>query len=1272
MNRSTQGPASTSDSKNGSKIEKDLADQEHYADMLKKIEINSKAEHLHELEGVSIEKEIEQTREGLLKGSKNSFLAAAEYLWMETLRDNSVLIGPLNEFVQKNPKVRLSILSPLMPAVFLHGKYDALMEWSVRNIYDIHSKVPGIDRGGRAFLRLHQAIRRNRSEFGEESFLKCLFLFVCIGGKITPYHKELLVLDSLEKETEMQKRFAIYKIIVSGMFTIDGRKREEAEEERAQNRSVADILKLEHPCKEDQTAKIEEMQKEIDQIGYMLRKMEECGLQEYINGSRKEEASAGIILFYTPWQMLSMSLSLGISAETKMKILQIGLRTKNAQISEYSEDAASRFIREERPDVLKIASAAPGLLNAIIRTKDTGTVQRIAEQTVEKVFLLESAPEMVQQEEKRALAGLLHAWNVRIHERKGLDRGVSAFLVIPFFGVAGSVRARATERCAEFEYRALEETERLVAEKAKNTPCSELADREAVIALVLHPKKESQPALRGLVEVCDMLAEWTRKTGTLPKHLESFCQITEKFIKKSPFKGYEKLFCYLIRVPVTDAVLSQLNHIVSNMKESPELFSEQRAFELVRCASLMPASKTTLKSTFLSNVISLYLQAAQRDGAADTLFIKGVERHIAENKLENEAELQRMVRRLTLAIEKSKKPERSHAAKKEDAENTEVVQPQAVQQEAVAESAKREVVPDAHPGLDSKFDLFSFILGPPETLPEIPLFDAYRGYLNYAAVFLNLVAREALGSVRSEKRQERKQDLFTGKIESKQTKNDETTLKISVNEMEEDSIAKNDYVTIKNTELQGVIGSGIVVSLKKKSNIISVRLKNVTCTHSVAVEICIVTNLTTSIREFEAIERMRALPIRAKIFDFRGASKYKERKISAEAEQDLQEASKKVYDALNSSQRAAIEIALSQDVTLIQGPPGTGKTQSIVGLILQCLLRKWRVLVCAPSNAASWMVAEAAKKALPSSVPVQHLKKGEKKEALKVLGGTKVVFSTLSMAGSSAFSNHEFDVVVVDEACQATEPSTIIPLVVKPSRFILVGDPKQLPPTVISEERGLKYTLFERLSRNTPSVLLDTQYRMHSDIADFVNREFYENRLKNGVQRSSEVPLAFIETAGAKERVEENWEISNLQEAEVAVRLFKFLKTKYEKVGVITPYRKQASVISSLINSASPALRGNEGKNGEPEELEAVVSTVDGFQGQERDVIVFSTVRTKSLGFLTDYRRMNVALTRAKHSVIVLGNREVLSKDPRWSSFLRYCKDKEVFHTAKTLLAKFK
>jgi superfamily I DNA and/or RNA helicase len=242
-------------------------------------------------------------------------------------------------------------------------------------------------------------------------------------------------------------------------------------------------------------------------------------------------------------------------------------------------------------------------------------------------------------------------------------------------------------------------------------------------------------------------------------------------------------------------------------------------------------------------------------------------------------------------------------------------------------------------------------------------------------------------------------------------------------------------------------------------------------------------------------------------------------------------------------------------------------------------------------------------------------------------------------------SDHRFDVLVIDECGQALEPACWV-AIQKAEQVIVAGDPFQLPPTVKSKEAekaGLGITLLERLVKGaTGVVMLEVQYRMHENIMQFSNKQFYNGQLiaadsvKNRSWHKEQPVVQWIDTAGCgfEEKSGEDGE-SRMNPEEwniISSHMERWGLQKDWQYAVISPYRAQVEYLQEAVG-ANPLIR---------------VDTIDSFQGQEADVVYISLVRSnerQELGFLKDYRRLNVALTRARRGLFIVGDSATLASD---------------------------
>jgi len=437
---------------------------------------------------------------------------------------------------------------------------------------------------------------------------------------------------------------------------------------------------------------------------------------------------------------------------------------------------------------------------------------------------------------------------------------------------------------------------------------------------------------------------------------------------------------------------------------------------------------------------------------------------------------------------------------------------------------------------------------------------------------------------------------------------------------------------------------------------------------------------------------------------------------------------------INGLQREAVEAILKNDVKdapfILYGPPGTGKTETVVEVILQLVLdaRKMsRVLACAPSNTAADVLACRLKRELRFSHHHDSQKMiriysttreyGEMHKDLKecsnwdgkkemffvpkrdqiVNKDIRVVICTCFVGGQLrdfGVKKGDFDLVIVDEAGQATEPDCLAPAAAvlgdsegrqNCGRLVLCGDPKQLGPMVLSREAQdtLSKSMLERILEmraykkhrgkyNSKLVvrLLDC-YRMHKDILKLPSRMFYENELRaegpphdrlqnwNGLKARG-LPIIFEGVRGKDMREGNSPSWFNNHEVEVVRDYVKQVTAgagiRPQSIGIITPYRKQVHKIQKALGR---------------EFQDVSVGPVEDFQGQEKLVIIISTVRSNRhflafdrahrLGFIDNPKRFNVAVTRAQALLVVVGDPKVLYHDKYWGELLRYCRDRGAY-----------
>ncbi|RAH15488.1 MAG: hypothetical protein CMB56_003125 [Methanobacteriota archaeon] len=441
---------------------------------------------------------------------------------------------------------------------------------------------------------------------------------------------------------------------------------------------------------------------------------------------------------------------------------------------------------------------------------------------------------------------------------------------------------------------------------------------------------------------------------------------------------------------------------------------------------------------------------------------------------------------------------------------------------------------------------------------------------------------------------------------------------------------------------------------------------------------------------------------------------------------------------LNNSQFEAVMGALTQRLTLIQGPPGTGKTYTAIEILSVMVKHKvGPILATADSNVAvdnllqgllqkginavrigqpvkvreklreSTLTAKMSHHSLNEDIDAifsenNQIKKNisklrgkekglahrdmnknwkeirmmEKRIIEDIIDDSEVIVATCIGVAHKSIADRKFPVVLIDEATQATETATLVPIVRGARQLILIGDHQQLPPTIISrraEEGGFSRSLFERLiDAGIEPLILKTQYRMHPSISEFPSLKFYKGLLEDGVSSHDrmapsgfiwpnwDLPVAFIPVEGIEGTDTENASRFNSEEAtkvtDIVCKLIESKEIMPDQIGVITPYNGQVRLISDYFENL-----GGVGKNEPFSGLE--IRSVDGYQGREKDVIIFSTVRSNEMGevgFLSDRRRLNVALTRAKRGLIIIGNPATLKRDDVWSSWLKWIEEKEL------------
>ena len=427
---------------------------------------------------------------------------------------------------------------------------------------------------------------------------------------------------------------------------------------------------------------------------------------------------------------------------------------------------------------------------------------------------------------------------------------------------------------------------------------------------------------------------------------------------------------------------------------------------------------------------------------------------------------------------------------------------------------------------------------------------------------------------------------------------------------------------------------------------------------------------------------------------------------------------------LNESQQQAVTaITQNDELTIVHGPPGTGKTTTLVEAIAQLVQAGEKVLVSAPTNTAVDNIAKGLIKqgmqllrvgntskvdaAIFEHTPEGKLSNSKQLKEIKQLKIRAEEFRKMALKYKRSFGkadreqrnllfkevkniraeikqlqayNEEklyreadviagtpiglydakinqltFHTLVIDEAGQCIEPLAwcIFPLAQK---YVLAGDHWQLPPTVLSNDAsrlGLNRSILEVCIVTQSNVfLLNTQYRMREVIAGFSGNYFYEGLLLTAAHLSNTgVHITFIDTAGSgynEVRGNDGSSLQNEGELKIVQQLIETEMLDPLQTVFISPYAGQVAAAKDIL----------------PKEMR--ISTIDSFQGQEKEVIILSLVRSNDdceIGFLKDYRRMNVAITRAKEQLFVIGDSATVGADSFYNAFLTYIEQKGNYRT---------
>jgi superfamily I DNA and/or RNA helicase len=418
---------------------------------------------------------------------------------------------------------------------------------------------------------------------------------------------------------------------------------------------------------------------------------------------------------------------------------------------------------------------------------------------------------------------------------------------------------------------------------------------------------------------------------------------------------------------------------------------------------------------------------------------------------------------------------------------------------------------------------------------------------------------------------------------------------------------------------------------------------------------------------------------------------------------------------LNDSQQAAVKaITENERLTIVHGPPGTGKTTTLVEAIIQLIAKGEKILVSAPSNTAVDHIAKelirqgvkvlrvgnASKvdETIFAHTPEGRLANSKEQKEIKQLKIRSEEFRRMALKYKRSFGKAEreqkallfkevkiirseikklqayneeklfaeadviagtpiglydagihkfiFQTLVMDEAGQCIEPLAwcVFPLAEK---IVLAGDHWQLPPTVLSFEaakKGLQKSILEMATESPfPVFLLNIQYRMRKAIAGFSSEYFYNSLLQTAIHLlNTGTHITFIDTAGSAYNETSGKDGNSLQnegELNIVRQLIESEALEPQKTAFISPYAGQVAAAKEMLPSGMR------------------ISTIDSFQGQEKEITIVSLVRSNedgNIGFLKDYRRMNVAMTRAKEQLFVIGDSATIGGDSFYNAFLSY------------------
>eukprot|EP01017_Pseudomicrothorax_dubius_P010067 TRINITY_DN1354_c0_g1_i1.p1 TRINITY_DN1354_c0_g1~~TRINITY_DN1354_c0_g1_i1.p1 ORF type:complete len:712 (+),score=165.51 TRINITY_DN1354_c0_g1_i1:147-2282(+) len=426
-----------------------------------------------------------------------------------------------------------------------------------------------------------------------------------------------------------------------------------------------------------------------------------------------------------------------------------------------------------------------------------------------------------------------------------------------------------------------------------------------------------------------------------------------------------------------------------------------------------------------------------------------------------------------------------------------------------------------------------------------------------------------------------------------------------------------------------------------------------------------------------------------------------------------------VNNSLNQNQARAIQAASTQLVTLIQGPPGSGKTTLAVEIILEWLRQSPTPVLACANNFTNMdrlhnELVKAGLKVIKLG-PMNDPKAGaftdmrfkyyqqffnqkkfnpvanQKHQMIKkTLADAQVVVSTPVGCATEFMRGLKYTRVLIDEAAQMTETDALFAISKQCQQLVLLGDHKLYSPSALSgfaQSKGMCVSLFERLIRQgVKPILLNIQYRLHSSLTNFPSQHYYNGLLQTGISDDSRPPLqgfpwpnpnlrlAFIHVKGDEQIYSAS--VQNLKEVELTTRIImQFLRhgsIRVSQIGVVTPYDAQNRRIRAEILNQARKLPNLFGLGVDDIQmlnkflLLVEVDTLDRFASKDKDLIIFSAVRSNKssqLGFLREPNKINCAITRAKRGIVMIGDVDTLTVDPNWREFFLWARSNGVLMT---------